>query len=213
MGKHVNLKFRRFVHEGTRRRSFFSPMDQEWKDATYLSILDTDWLMRSYSAPAPNSLWEELFARHHREREELLRWDERRQGLNRTSSMETLRVPTPLPDMGSDASVPESEAEESVNADGKGKRKLEFTDGVDTASSSEGESDYEDPPYKQRKLIMKGATRGLSLHGFHHSPTLSEKSLASFPPDSGDEYDSSSSSQWDILEMSPEEDFSDFDLV
>jgi len=60
-----------------------------WKDATYLAILDTDWFMRSYFKPAPKSLWDEMFARHQREREELLRCDKT---LKRTSSMETVRM-------------------------------------------------------------------------------------------------------------------------
>ncbi|KAF8886557.1 hypothetical protein BD779DRAFT_1441513 [Infundibulicybe gibba] len=67
-----------FVHEGTRRRSFMSPFDLEWKDVTHLAMLETDWFMRSYARKAPHSLWDELFARHHREREELLLWEEER---------------------------------------------------------------------------------------------------------------------------------------
>jgi hypothetical protein len=89
-----------FVHEGTRRRSAFCPNEGvhgEWKDVTHLALLETDWLMRAYMKPAPNNLWDEMFLRHAREREELLRWDERQQKLNRTSSMETLRVLDTLP--------------------------------------------------------------------------------------------------------------------
>lgn len=48
--------------------------------------------MRSYLKPAPKSLWDEMFARHSKEREELLRWDDGQRGLTRTSSMETVRV-------------------------------------------------------------------------------------------------------------------------
>ena len=90
--------YRSFIHEGTRRRAFFSPLEHEWKDATYMAILDTDWVMRNVRAfhPAPKSLWDALFARHQREREELLRWEAKAM-LKRTSSMVTIR--------GSDAAL------------------------------------------------------------------------------------------------------------
>jgi hypothetical protein len=48
--------------------------------------------MRSYLKLAPKSKWDEMFARHTREREDLLRWDDRRQVLKRPSSAETVRV-------------------------------------------------------------------------------------------------------------------------
>ncbi|KAL0958146.1 hypothetical protein HGRIS_000313 [Hohenbuehelia grisea] len=101
----------KFGHEGTRRLSFFSPLEQEWKDVTYLALLATDWAMRLYLKPAPKSLWDEMFARHAREREALLRWDESRlRKLNRTSSMETI-VPT-HPSVGdSDAEAGMSDAD------------------------------------------------------------------------------------------------------
>jgi hypothetical protein len=52
--------------------------------------------MRSYLKPAPKSIWEEMFARHAREREDLLRWDDKRQMLKRPSSADTVRVLGPL---------------------------------------------------------------------------------------------------------------------
>ena len=48
--------------------------------------------MRSYLKLAPKNKWGEMFARHAREREDLLRWDDRRQMLKRPSSAETVRV-------------------------------------------------------------------------------------------------------------------------
>jgi hypothetical protein len=50
--------------------------------------------MRSESRlkSAPKNLWDEMFARHAREREELLRWEDRRQIWKRASSTETVRV-------------------------------------------------------------------------------------------------------------------------
>jgi hypothetical protein len=72
-------------------------VDQEWKDVEYLSILDTEFLMRGYFSPAPKSLWDEMLARHQREREELLRWEakhhnvaDRRKNLRRVESTETI---------------------------------------------------------------------------------------------------------------------------
>ncbi|KAH6909624.1 hypothetical protein BKA70DRAFT_1102500, partial [Coprinopsis sp. MPI-PUGE-AT-0042] len=105
-----------FGHEGTRRRAFRSPYTMEFKDATYLGILATDWVLRHMSVGgadssassttgalpvqrfsiAPTSLWEEMFARHQREREELLRWEETNDStgnrrLKRTASNETIK--------------------------------------------------------------------------------------------------------------------------
>ncbi|KAF8872369.1 hypothetical protein CPB85DRAFT_1350186 [Mucidula mucida] len=64
----------KFTHEGTSRKAFFSPHLQEWKDVTYLAILDTDWVMRDSIQVAPLTLWDEMFVRHEKEREDLLRW-------------------------------------------------------------------------------------------------------------------------------------------
>jgi hypothetical protein len=55
-------------------------------------MLDTDWTISPFLTRAPKSLWDELFARHERERQELLRWEEKKAKLNRTASMETVRV-------------------------------------------------------------------------------------------------------------------------
>lgn len=103
---------RGFEHEGTRRRAFRCPYAQEFKDATYLGMLATDWEMRSYAAPglkakgsdgrlpasrfsvAPASLWDEMFQRHQRERDALLRWQETNDPtsrLERTMSSETIK--------------------------------------------------------------------------------------------------------------------------
>lgn len=105
-------------HEGVRLRGFRSPYDFEFKDVTYLGLLATDYVLRSFlgGGPsrtytgAPKSLWDELFTRHQREREELLRWEERQERqLKRTSSMETIRQVTASVD--SDAYLSASEAE------------------------------------------------------------------------------------------------------
>lgn len=131
------LVFRNFAHEGTRRRSYFSPMEHEWKDVTYMSILDTDWVMRDthVSRSAPKSLWDALFARHQREREELLRW-EARASLKRTSSTGTIRAsdavlttiigyaPTPTPA----SEVKSEDASVILETPDNGKRKADALD-------------------------------------------------------------------------------------
>jgi hypothetical protein len=53
-------------------------------------MLDTEWAMRAFIKPAPKNLWEEMFVRHERERQELLRWEDAKT-LKRTSSMDTIR--------------------------------------------------------------------------------------------------------------------------
>lgn len=80
-----------------RRRGFRSPYDSSFKDVTYLGLLATDYLMRGYGnrtwGAAPKSMWDELFARHQREREELLRWEERHSTtkLKRYASTDTIK--------------------------------------------------------------------------------------------------------------------------
>ncbi|KAF9028792.1 hypothetical protein BDZ89DRAFT_748198 [Hymenopellis radicata] len=66
----------KFTHEGTSRKSFFSPHLQEWKDVTCLAMLDTDWVVRDSIRVAPLTLWDEMFVRHDSEREDLLKWQE-----------------------------------------------------------------------------------------------------------------------------------------
>ncbi|KAG1731605.1 uncharacterized protein EDB91DRAFT_1153532 [Suillus paluster] len=86
-----------FTHEGTRRRSVFKPegggVVGVWKDVTYLAMLDTEWALRDtlrITGPAP-TLWDELLARHAREREEMVKWDEKHSRIRKVSSTQTLR--------------------------------------------------------------------------------------------------------------------------
>ncbi|KAL1704768.1 hypothetical protein EV121DRAFT_280139 [Schizophyllum commune] len=59
-----------FAHEGTRRASFWSPLEAQWRDETTMAILDTDWVMRPVRAlarrGAPADVWEALVERHAR---------------------------------------------------------------------------------------------------------------------------------------------------
>jgi hypothetical protein len=194
------LPCRRFGHEGTRRRSFFSPMELEWKDATYMAILDTDWMIsRGHGVPAtvrsaPKSLWDELFARHQQEREELLRWES--STLRRTSSTATLRGVSPIP-TALTASESESEMSDAsnrrLNASEKGKRNAEVlenhiitgSDGGYDGSASDSEADV-DPLNKRWKLSLPAS----------QSPNPFDDEEFSSPGD----YDSATS--WDALESS-----------
>ncbi|RPD57957.1 hypothetical protein L226DRAFT_514496 [Lentinus tigrinus ALCF2SS1-7] len=83
-----------FAHEGIQRRAV-TDAKGAWEDITYMGIVDMDWIVRNRRRAAPRNLWDELFQRNQRERDELLRW-EANEGvpgprMRRTSSMETVR--------------------------------------------------------------------------------------------------------------------------
>ncbi|KAG6334853.1 hypothetical protein ID866_4243 [Astraeus odoratus] len=91
-----------FMNEGTRRRSVRLPDYQggrgEWKDVTYLAMLDTDWVVRKPAMVIhnpPSTIWDEMVKRHSREREELVEWEERHGGLKRPPSTEMIDEDTP----------------------------------------------------------------------------------------------------------------------
>ena len=64
---------------------------------------------------APTSLWEEVFERHQREREELLRWEDKNNpsaSLKRTASSETIKEVYHQPsDTGGDSAVETTDSE------------------------------------------------------------------------------------------------------
>ncbi|KAF7323938.1 Spermidine n1-acetyltransferase [Mycena kentingensis (nom. inval.)] len=98
-----------FGHEGTARRR-------------------TDWAMRALWKPAPKSLWDELLLRHDREVDELLRYEEKRRVLLRSSSMETVRA-APPPDPNVDLTMSEwSSAASGASGKNKGKGKAKATE-------------------------------------------------------------------------------------
>lgn len=85
-----------FTHEGTRRRSVLKPerggVVGVWKDVTYFAMLDTEWALRGVlPRDTVPTLWDEMFARHTREREEMVKWDEKHNRIRKVSSTETLR--------------------------------------------------------------------------------------------------------------------------
>ncbi|KAH7882370.1 hypothetical protein F5I97DRAFT_1909732, partial [Phlebopus sp. FC_14] len=89
-----------FTHEGTRRHSVSQQEDQgiagTWKDVTYLAMLDTDWVMRHAGKMRTEriTLWSEMLDRHTRERDQVLKWEEKYRTLTKSASTETLREAT-----------------------------------------------------------------------------------------------------------------------
>ncbi|KAJ6571687.1 hypothetical protein B0H19DRAFT_1130709 [Mycena capillaripes] len=208
------LTQQRFGHEGTRRRAFFNPMIGEWQDVTILAILDTDWAMRGFYKPAPKSLWDELFLRHERERDELLRWEEHLNRLKRTASMETIRAPEP--DLDSDAASAASRSpsvasrsssvssRSSSVSKGKGKKRLAPLEWNPAYDGSGSDLEDELNPLFVRRRYSPDAE---SHRSGAASPTLSEISLESVPRSvisirSTASAPSDSGSDWDLMESS-----------
>lgn len=221
---------RRFGHEGTKRRAFFHPLLREWQDVTTLALLDMDWALRAslskYKA-APKSLWDELFLRHERERDELLRWEEGRgragaMGVKRSASVETLRaVPMALePDSESDAGESDagpavSRASSSVGS--KGKKRMAPTnwarDPYDGASS-DAESEFDEGARKRTALDLdrsgasSPALSDISLQSVPSSVTSSSASAGARSPPSTPSA-SGSGSDWDLMESDSSSSFGD----
>jgi hypothetical protein len=183
---------------------------------TYLAILETEWLMRSYLKPAPKNLWDEMFARHAREREELLRWDER---MKRTSSMETVRVLDTLPevtyttdeetDHSAVALAPRFDTPSLVH---QGERRRLDTDDLSQASSPpSSDSERSDASWDMGGWESNEDNRHISFPPSAHNPrtagnahSLSDSSGSSrvrLSPASA-RSDTPSSSNWDMLETS-----------
>lgn len=89
-----------FAVEGTRRRAVLVDGDaavEEWQDAQFLGMLDTEWVMRNTKGASAtqafrHTRWDEMFRRHEREQGELLADEESAHPLKRTASSETLRA-------------------------------------------------------------------------------------------------------------------------
>ncbi|KAJ6631067.1 hypothetical protein B0H10DRAFT_1980686 [Mycena sp. CBHHK59/15] len=211
----------RFGHEGTKRRSFFNPLAAEWQDVTTLAILDTDWAFRTFYKSAPKSLWDEMFLRHARERDELLRWEDTQNRLKRTSSMETIRaVPADTDSNDSDTASTSSGVSSSSSSENKGKKRLLSSDQQayrdayhDEGSGSDADSDIAAVLFKRRRAPKAGSPL---LRAF--SPALSDSSVESVPHSvlsTAGYAHSASGSEWDMLESSSSSDagsFSDNEL-
>jgi hypothetical protein len=185
-------------------------MEQEWKDVTYLAILDTDYMLRLYFKAAPKSLWDELFIRHDRERSALLRWEENKARLKGSTSMETVRM------------SPEPQTVTAQPATEKGKGKEDYRDAYD-ASASEEDSDFEEVAYNIRKAhdgvitLQPSPSFGPSLNlspGPHPSPGPSLSPSPSVNDQPFDCHsDDSADSQWDMLDVHSTDSSSNFELL
>ncbi|KAM6492431.1 Acyl-CoA N-acyltransferase [Amanita muscaria] len=67
-----------FEQEGIRRHSYFNIFENEYQDIAYMAILDIEWLTKPKRTQA--SPWDELLNRHDKERQMILRWEERTNG-------------------------------------------------------------------------------------------------------------------------------------
>ncbi|KAJ7695390.1 hypothetical protein B0H17DRAFT_1329599 [Mycena rosella] len=191
------LTHMRFGHEGTKRLAFFNPMMAEWQDVTTLAMLDTDWAMRRLYKSAPKSLWDELFMRHERERDELLRWEETQGRLKRgmTSSMETLRA-LPLETDSSNASDAGESSSSSAMSMSKGKKRALHSSRRDPYDgfSSDADSEFNDTMFVRRRVSPDAASRRSGAS----SPALSDASLESVP----NSVTTNGSVEWDMLDSS-----------
>ena len=82
-----------FSHEGTKRKALVGP-DAVYKDVTCMGMVDMDWRLWAVHASTPRTLWDRLFDRQQREREEILidDGDDEDRLLGRKASTETLKA-------------------------------------------------------------------------------------------------------------------------
>lgn len=82
-----------FSHEGTRRKALAGP-DATYRDVTYMGMVDMDWRVWGTHTHTPRTLWDRLFDRQQREREEILTddGDDEDRLVGRKASTETLRA-------------------------------------------------------------------------------------------------------------------------
>ncbi|KAJ7695355.1 hypothetical protein B0H17DRAFT_1055683, partial [Mycena rosella] len=191
------LTHMRFGHEGTKRLAFFNPMMAEWQDVTTLAMLDTDWAICRLYKSASKSLWDELFMRHERERDELLRWEQTQGRLKRgmTSSMETLRA-LPLETDSSNVSDSGESSSSSTMSMNKGKKRMLPSSRRDPydGSNSDVDSEFNDTMFVRRRMSPDAASRQLGAS----SPALSDASLESVP----NSVTTNGSVEWDMLDSS-----------
>ena len=125
-----------FAHEGIQRRAVIDAAGA-WADITHMGILDVDWVVRKRGRAAPRSMWDELFERHQREREELLRWEanEGRPRTRRTSSMETVRLEPDVDPYSFSPSCWNSDASSCADTDTRSPSPVPSSSSASSASS------------------------------------------------------------------------------
>lgn len=167
---------------------------------------------RNTSRSAPKSLWDALFIRHQQEREELLRWEDRRPC--RSTSLETIRegATTPVPGNigetdGSDAEIaspgesgrPERPKRKLFEI-GNGKNAGSGGDAYD-ASSSEYDSDYDSAPQGSppKRFRSKRGDTNLASEGANILEANWSNADLDSPPDSMQTLAASTSSLLDEI--------------
>ena len=207
-----------FVHEGIRRRSVYvqdaGQTGGEWRDVTCFALLETEWLMRSYFKPAPKNLWEEMFARHTREREELLRWDERENGIKRTSSTETIRLFGIAASETASVSADESDTSSIVGGESSvsssKRRKIEVDPFEDQSPAPSPPPEYSISslasggvrlPHQPFSHIPRGSTVAMARDDDDEDQSEASTSFAHHtpPPNSVPRSSSPADSQWEML--------------
>ena len=152
-----------FAHEGTKRRAVFQPggegMTGIWKDVTYLAMLDTEWMlkstwMRDNRAPDPPvvSVWDEIFARHGREREELVGWEEKHGRIKRTASTETMRERSR--NVAQDIAYLTDDACSSVSESSPPSPRLNVVVSFDDDTYMADDSDLDGPPLQRWEQVI-----------------------------------------------------------
>lgn len=139
-----------FGVEGVQRRAAY--VYGGWRDVRSLAMLATEWVVRPpLTIGGATTLWEEMFERHSRERDELLRWEEiaergradvaeKGKGKKRSASVETVRR---VPIAASDPGDPFVSNEEPSFTQEKGEspgKKRRLSDASSSYSSAHSES-------------------------------------------------------------------------
>jgi len=98
-----------------------APSHTNGKMCFYFAILATDWVLDINNArPRPKTLWEDLLFCHQREREELLRMEEKT--LKRSTSTETIRDKAPIAPSIASTSETSSVADSSISANSSARK-------------------------------------------------------------------------------------------
>jgi hypothetical protein len=169
--------------------------------------------MRGLFKRAPKSMWDELFSRHDRERQELLQWEDSKasKALKRTSSVETIRrgkigsatskKTKFLSDYGNTNALPDHD-ETNTNARSRSPESCSprASPPPSDTEDSEGYFTGDEPvPYDLGAESM----RYRELDSMSSSSMSSSRSRSRSP----------SSSLWDMVETSSAEGSSDFEVV
>lgn len=167
-----------FTLEGKCRRAMLIPRDgpgesggEEWRDAHFLGMLDTDWFSHGAGLARPGvrcrTRWDEMLARHEREQELLAADEERSRILKRTASTETLRPSGSgareiIADSGLESGA-ETEAESEASHRSGRSRGASATP-VDNSNRSEGGIDAQDP-FGDEAAAQSTSIRAFPGHG------------------------------------------------